>query len=294
MESPRVSIISINYNQAEMTRAMLDSLRLVSYPNVEVIIVDNASKNREIESLEAKYPEAKFIFSEENLGFSGGNNLGIEAATGELYLFLNNDTEVDKDFLQPMVEAFENKSIGMVSPKIKYFDTNIIQYAGNSAVSPYTGRSTRTGYKEEDNGQHDIAMQTELVHGAAMMVPKNVVDKVGVMPEIFFLYYEEIDWCETIKRAEYEIWYIPQSTVFHKESMSIGKTSTLKTYYMTRNRIIFLRRSTSGLSKLSWMIFFAFLTVPKNVLTYLLKFQFDHLKAFTRGILWNLSNFTVT
>jgi len=291
MDWPKVSIIILNYNHANYTEALIKSLERITYTNIEIIIVDNGSKNNNIYPLRDKYFNIKFVLSEKNLGFSGGNNLGINHASGEYYLFLNNDTEVDAGFLEPMITAFlENPDIGIISPKIKFFRTNLIQYGGGERVNPYTGRSLMRGFKQEDLGQYNKKEATEMIHGAAMMIPENIIRNVGLMPEVFFLYYEEIDWCETIKRSGREAWYVPESEVYHKESMSVGKNSVLKTYYMNRNRLLYMRRNTNGLEKISWILFYSFLTFPKQVLIHLSKFELKHLNAFWKGIKWNLVN----
>jgi GT2 family glycosyltransferase len=290
---PLVSIITINYNQLQLTLDLLKSLKKVTYPEVEVIVVDNASTQDPASVIRSEYPEVKVLVSKTNLGFAGGNNLGIKEAKGKHLLFLNNDTEVDPGFLEPLVELFEtNPTAGAASSKILYFNSEeTIQYAGSTRINPFTGRNKRLGHLEKDQGQHDILRETDLAHGAAMMVPRQVIDKVGMMPEFFFLYYEEVDWCESIKRGGYKIFYVPASKVYHKESMSIGKKSTLKTYYMTRNRLLFMRRNTAGFEKMSWMLFFIFFSLPKNLATYLIKREAEHGKAFWKGFLWNLTHF---
>jgi GT2 family glycosyltransferase len=292
MSTPRVSIITINYNQAPVTCALLDSLRKVTYPNVEVIVVDNGSAEDAATVIPPRHPEVKFIKSQQNLGFAGGNNLGISASTGKYLMFLNNDTEVDSGFLEPLVSFLEtNPKAGVASSKIIYYNSGeIIQYAGSTSINPFTGRNKRLGFMEKDRGQHNTLRETDLAHGAAMMVPKSVIERAGTMPEFFFLYYEEVDWCESIKKAGYKIYYIPASKVYHKESMSIGKKSTLKTYYMTRNRVLFMRRHTTGLVKIFWLLFFVSFTFPKNALTYLIRRDLQHGKAFWRALVWNITH----
>jgi GT2 family glycosyltransferase len=290
--NPRVSIITVNYNQVAVTCALIESLKKVTYPDVEIVVVDNGSPEDATEVITTRYPEVKFIRSEENLGFAGGNNLGIKASTGKYLLFLNNDTEVDEGFLQPLVELFEtNPKAGAASSKLIYYNSdNIIQYVGSTSMNPFTGRNKRVGFMERDNGQYDTLKETEVAHGAAMMVPRSVIEKAGLMPDFFFLYYEEIDWCERIKKSGYRIYVVPASKVYHKESMSVGKKSTLKTYYMTRNRVLFMRRNTSGLIKASWLLFFLAVTLPKNFLTYLIKRDVQHLKAFWKALHWNMTH----
>lgn len=289
---PCVSIITINYNQLKLTCELLDSLRNITYPDVEIIVVDNNSAENPNTLLLKKYPEVKVIISPENLGFAGGNNLGIQASKGKYLLFLNNDTEVDPAFLEPLVTLFEeNPKAGAASSKILYYNSdNTIQYAGSTRIDPFTGRSKRIGYMEKDHGQHNLQQETDLAHGAAMMVPRRVIDEVGMMPEFFFLYYEEVDWCESIKKAGYKIYFVPASRVYHKESMSIGKKSTLKTYYMTRNRLLYMRRNTSGLKKMTWILFFLLFSLPKNALRFTLQRDIEHGKAFWKGLMWNFTH----
>lgn len=274
---------------------MLASLQRVTYPNCEVIVVDNASPEQEITPIEEQFPNVQLIRSAENLGFAGGNNLGIAVAKGKYLLFLNNDTEVDPGFLEPLVELFEaNPAAGIASPKIVFYGTdNVIQYAGCGGINPWTGRSVTFGLMEKDEGQHNKSFATELIHGAAMMVPMEVIRKVGLMPELYFLYYEELDWCEMIKRAGYQSHYVAEGTVYHKESMSVGQGSVMRTYYMYRNRLLYIRRNSSGVRFWSGMLFFLFVAVPKQALVYGLHFQQKYLHALWRGLKWHLQSHNV-
>ncbi|SFU47792.1 glycosyltransferase family 2 protein [Pontibacter akesuensis] len=292
MLKPLVSVISVNYNQAALTCAMVASLREVTYPNVEIIVVDNASPTDDPTVIVETYPEVKLIRSEANLGFAGGNNLGIQQAQGAYLLFLNNDTEVAPDFLEPLVELFENNSqAGIASPKIIFYGTdNVIQYAGSTGINPWTGRSKGIGSQETDMGQYNTSMQTALADGAAMMVPRRVIDQVGLMPEMYFLYYEELDWCEMIKRAGFTCHYIANSTIYHKESMSVGKVSVLKTYYMNRNRLLFIRRNIKGWPFWSSTFIFFMAAIPKKTVQFALRLQGKHLVAIGRGLWWNFTN----
>jgi GT2 family glycosyltransferase len=289
---PIVTIITINFNQVQLTCELLDSLRKLTYPAVEIIVVDNNSREDPTPVIAEKYPEVTLIVSSENLGFAGGNNLGIQSSRGQYLLFLNNDTEVAPDFLEPLVSLFEsNPKAGAASSKILYFNSGeTIQYAGSTRIDPFTGRSKRIGYMEKDQGQYNRLEETDLAHGAAMMVPRKVIDEVGMMPEFFFLYYEEVDWCESIKKAGYKIYVVPDSKVYHKESMSIGKGSTLKTYYMTRNRLLYMRRNTAGFRKVTWIMFFLLFSLPKNALMFTLRRDIQHARAFGKGLLWNLTH----
>lgn len=288
---PKVSIITINFNGTAVTADLLRSLEKITYPSIEVIVVDNSNKELG-HQLPIDFPWIKYIETGENLGFAGGNNRGIEAATGEYLFLLNNDTEVDPGFLEPLIARFQTDSkIGVVCPKILYYDEpDTIQFAGFSPISPITGRGFSIGYLEKDKGQHDTAMPTSRAHGAAMLFSRTAFEKVGFMAELFFLYYEEMDYCERFVRAGYSIWYEPASKIWHKESISTGKGSTLKTYYYSRNRLLYLRRNTFGSQKILMFLYYFSVAVPKNLLGYITKGDWKHLKAFWEGLIWNFSN----
>ena len=290
---PLVSIVSVNYDQPEVTCQMLESLRNVTYSNFETLIVDNASPTNSPYFVKEKYPEIKLFVSEKNLGFAGGNNIAIRQAKGDYILLLNNDTEVKPDFLESSVKLMEsNLKIGIVSSKILYYyEDNIIEYAGASPINPITSRGVHYGHKEPDKGQFDEVTETNYPHGACMMIRKIVLEEIGLLYESYFLYYEELDFAERVKRAGYKIYYQPNSCIFHKESISTGKNSPLKTYYMNRNRVLFLRRNSSSITFLPAIIFFFVISLPKNTIKYL--FKLHHLLALYRGVVWNISNYNI-
>ena len=242
-----VSIITVNFNQSLVTEELLASIDLTNnYPHIEIIVVDNGSKVNSVPEWAVKYPAIKFLRSEINLGFAGGNNLGIKAATGDYLFLVNNDTEFTDGLVQKLIDVMDaNPVIGMASPKIRYFDEpDMLQYMGYTPMNYYTARNSCIGQFEKDNGQYDhLTGPTGYVHGAAMMVKRECIDKAGLMAENYFLYYEELDWCDRIKRAGYQAWLITDALIYHKESVSVGKVSALKEFFMNRNRILFIRRN---------------------------------------------------
>lgn len=292
MEYPLVSIITVNYDHPEVTLALLASLRLVTYPNVEIFVVDNASPKDDPTILKKNFPEILFIQSKVNLGFAGGNNLAIRKAQGKYLLFINNDTEVEPGFLEPLVAKCESdRIIGGVSPKIKFFfKPDTIQFCGQAPMNHYTMRSFGYGYGAIDNGQFDTDIPTNFVHGAAMMIPRSIIEKVGLMPESYFLYYEELDWGTQIKQAGFELWYVHNSTILHKESISTGKLTPFKTYYMNRARVLYLRRNLHGITFLIALLYQTVVAIPKNLMVYLIKGEFGHLKAYARAISWHFTH----
>jgi GT2 family glycosyltransferase len=123
-----------------------------------------------------------------------------------------------------------------------------------------------------------------------MMVSRKVIEKVGMMPEEFFLYYEEFDWSEQIRKKGFKIYCQPKALIYHKESMTTGKMSPLKTFYLTRNRILFMRRNIPLPSLAVFFLYFTFFTIPKNTLAFIIKKQKDHLRSFWKGIFWHFNS----
>ncbi|MBC8034623.1 MAG: glycosyltransferase family 2 protein [Chitinophagaceae bacterium] len=289
---PLVSIISLNWNTTQVTCDFLRSVtNLNTYSNVEIIIVDNGSKEDPTPFLKAINPNIKVILTGCNLGFSGGNNVGIREAKGDYLFIVNNDTEFTEGLLEGLMDVFDQyPDAGLVSPKFHYFFAKgTIEYAGYNKVNIFTGRNGMIGSGEEDRGQYDEIRETNYAHGGGMMVTKKAIEKAGLLYEPFFLYYEEIDWSEKIKKQGFKIYYQPASLIYHKESMTTGKASPLKTFYLIRNRIWFMRRNIPWPGFLVFMLYFICFTIPKNSLTYILKGQTTHLRSFWKGVMWHLN-----
>jgi GT2 family glycosyltransferase len=290
---PLVSIITLNYNRAAVTAAFLESTRCLLYPHYEILVCDMASAENPGTLFDpASYPHTRFLTSDKNLGFAGGNNWGMRQAKGEFIFIVNNDTELTPDIIQLLLIPFnQNASIGVVCPKIKYFnDPRIIQYAGFRPMNPLTGRTTTVGDHEIDKGQYNHSGVTNCAHGCAMMVKKEVIEKTGMFPEKFFLYYEEWDWSVRIRKAGYLIWYQSEATIYHKESMTVGKENPIKVYYHTRNRILFMRRNSNVVHLVGFSLFFSFFALPRAVFTYLKNREWLQLKWFLKGVYYNLSH----
>ena len=279
-----VSIITINYNGLEDTCALIETIPFNE--NMEVIVVDNASENQEAETISQRYPQVKVIRSDRNLGFAGGNNLGIQAAQGKYLFLINNDTVFKAFNIRSLINRMESSpEIGIVCPKIRFaWGNHPIQYTGYTPLSRVTVRNQAIGFDEEDHGQYDSAHPTPYAHGAAMLIRRNVLDKVGLMPECYFLYYEELDWSMMFARAGYQIWYEPTCTIYHKESQATGQNSPLRTYYLTRNRLVLVKRNPEEFSKYWSYLYLILMVAPRDILKYTLSARYDLVKACCQGL----------
>ena len=290
MSGKLISIITINYNGLKDTCELIDSLPKDD-ESIEVIVVDNNSIQDEASEIERRYPQVVVVRSHQNLGFAGGNNLGIQAAHGKYLYFLNNDTILQATSFaisfQPLIDRLESSGkIGMVCPKIRFaWGSRPIQYAGYTPLSPITLRNQAIGYGEEDSEQYNTPHITPYAHGAAMMVKREVVEKAGLMPECYFLYYEELDWSEIIRQAGYEIWYEPACTIYHKESQTTGQSSPLKVFYITRNRLLFVRRKNKGVSKYLSYLYLMSIVAFRDCTRYLVQGHYDLCQATVKGII---------
>ncbi len=284
--TPDISIITVTYNGFQDTCELIESVQQYLGSSCELIVVDNASVRDEASLISKKYPWVITVRNKANLGFSGGNNAGIKASKGKYLFFLNNDTIIKDNSVLRLAERLNsNPLIGAVSPKIKFaFPPENIQYAGYTPLSCITLRNQTIGFGEEDNGQYDIACPVAYLHGAAMMVKRELISKAGLMPEIYFLYYEELDWSTRMRQAGYVLFYDPHCTIFHKESQSTGQTSALRTFYLTRNRLLYAYRNLNGIVRLSSLLYQISIALPKNVLSFLLQGRADLAKASLRGV----------
>ncbi|MEK9207335.1 MAG: glycosyltransferase family 2 protein [Patescibacteria group bacterium] len=268
----KIYIVMINYNGQENTIECLDSLLRLKTDGFELqtIVVDNYPENK-IKVDVSKYSKIKLrvIFNPVNSGFSGGMNIGIKHALkngGDYVLIHNNDTFVKEDFLQKLFDfAEKTEKAGIVAPKI-YFAKgyefhkdrykeeelgHVFWYAGgNMDWKNVIGH--HRGVDEIDHGQYDKIEETDFATGCSMLVKSEVFNKVDLLDEAYFLYYEDSDFSKRAKDARYKIYYLPSSVVWHKNAGSTGGSgSKLQDYYITRNRMYFGMKFASTRSKVA-------------------------------------------
>lgn len=289
-----VSIITVNYNNYPVTRELLRSIyRYCNYPNLEIIVVDNGSTYNPGAEIREEYGDVIYVRSEQNLGFAGGNNLGVRKASGDYLFFVNNDTEFTTGLVELLVETLDqNPSAGIVSPKIRYYDQpDVLQYVGFTGMNFFTMRNRCIGQYEKDKGQYDTVIGTTgYAHGAAMMIRRAAIENAGLMAENFFLYYEELDWCERIRKAGFDIWVNAKALIYHKESMAVGKRSLLKEYYMNRNRILFARKHASSFKYTLFLTYLLLLVIPRNLVVYFRNKEFGFAPILIKAVWWNFFN----
>jgi len=251
MDLPKVTIIILNWNGLADTLACLKSLNQIDYPNFQIVVVDNGSEEKAGPSIRLKFPDVTLIENKANLGFTGGNNVGLGQAVAQgtdYALLLNNDTEVAPDFLCHLIKAAQaDPAVGIAGPTIYYHAQPDRIWSASGAIDWKRGQTWMVGLNELDRGQFGTApREVDFVTGCALLIKRAVIEQVGPLDDRFFAYYEEAEWCVRARRAGFKVIHVPQAKVWHKIPLDARDNSSFAHYYMTRNRLLFLKATGAG------------------------------------------------
>jgi GT2 family glycosyltransferase len=256
---PKVFVIILNYNGFDVLKKCLTSVFKIDYPNLEIIVVDNNSLDGSLEIAKANFSKAIFIKNESNLGFAAGNNVGIKFAlerAADFILLLNNDVEVEKNFLMQLIDnVAENEKIGIASPVIFDGETREVWFSG--------GRMDWWGMKaiNRKDIQTKNYFNTDFITGCAMLIRAAVFQKVGLLDEDYFLYYEDADFSLKSKKAGFQNMVVSSSWIYHFEKSRENPEN--KTYWLVVSGLIFFQKNANFLFKI-WGWFYLILRKIKN------------------------------
>jgi GT2 family glycosyltransferase len=250
----RTLIIILCYNGVVDTLACLASLRQVTYPSFDILVVDNASQDGTPEQVRQYFPEVAVIETGANLGFAAGNNVGLRYTLEQGYdyaLLLNNDTEVAPDFLTHLISAAQqNPEIGVVGPTIYYYDQPDLIWSAGGAINWKAGQTVM--YTDAAGPQSsEQPRAVAFVTGCALLISRTAIERAGLLDERFFMYYEETEWCVRVGRAGFTILHVPAAKIWHKIPLNARFDKEYIAYYMTRNRLLFLQLTQAPL--LAWV-----------------------------------------
>lgn len=245
---PQVAVVILNWNGRDDTLACLDSLAMIDYSNLSVIVVDNGSSDGSVDAIRTRHPAVDVFETGRNLGFAGGSNVGIRRALQrgvDFVLLLNNDTEVAPDLVDSFVAAARrHPQAGAFSARIYFHaDPQRIWYAG-AVWNDTAARFEQVGEGMVDDG-HAFTAEGETAYacGCAMFIPATRLRELGMLDERYFLYFEETDWCFRARAAGYPSIYVPSARLWHKVSATVGgEGSPLMVYFVTRNRLMWAQR----------------------------------------------------
>jgi len=240
--APLVYIVVLNWNGKEDTLACLRSLKPVWDERTKGIVVDNGSTDGTPDAVRASFAGVEVLEAGRNLGFTGGNNIGLRFALergADYVLLLNNDTVVDPRFLREMLAvATVSEEIGFVSPKICYLDPPDLLWFAGARFSTVTGYGRVIGYREPDRGQYDIVRTIDRPCGCAVLVSRRLCQEAGLLEGSLFLYADEVEWMLRARKHGFKACYAPKAKVWHKVSASVGRESHPDAfYYGVRNTL---------------------------------------------------------
>lgn len=238
-----VAIVLVNYNGFKDTIECIESIKANNFKNYKIIVVDNASFSDDAKIIKEKCNDIILIKSKENLGFSGGNNLGIKYALDNKFdkiLLLNNDTIIDADMIENLLKYSDDSTI--VTPKMYYYDEKNVIWYGGGYINKFTGKANHYQINSEDQNDTDVKECT-FATGCCIMIDSNIIEKCGYLSEEYFMYCEDTDYCLNLLKNNVKILYNPNAKLWHKVSKSTGGSlSEFSIYYMTRNRLIYLKK----------------------------------------------------
>jgi len=247
----KVCIVIVNYNGAKYQNDCIRTLYQMTYTDFDIVIIDSGSHDNSIELVKKEFPEVIVLEQKDNVGVAAGNNIGIKYGIdngAEYTLLLNNDTEVDKQMLERLIENADERTITV--PKIYYYEpSNVLWYAGGDFVFE-KGTVNHVGCDEIDKGQYNKKKYVEYSPTCCMLIKNTVFEDVGLIDEIVFMYCDDTDFCVRLFDKDYKILYVPDSIVWHKVSSSSGgNKSKLGIYYMYRNQLYFMKKHKNHISK---------------------------------------------
>ncbi len=295
MELPKVGIIIINWNSFDLTHLCLKSIESINYSNYKVFLVDNDSSDDSLQKLVSEHPWIIPVVNNENLGFTGGNNSGIDIALKngcEYILLLNNDTQVEEDFLSILVDKItSDNSIGAVQPKIYYeFDRSIIWNAGGR-YNPVITKPSTIGENQIDNGAYESSFESDWITGCAFMFRSSLIREIGYTCELYFYgCFDDVDYSLKIRGKGYRLFFCADAKIYHavgmaSKSKTQSKEGVLKPFFhylVTRNNWFLIRRHTRVVNIFPTIIYQTYNFIGHTIY-FIYKRRFKKLKAYVHG-----------
>lgn len=286
---PLVSIIIVNFNQKLLTLDCLESLDKVTYPNFEIILVDNNSSDGSTAEITKRYSSLKIVQNPTNAGFTGGNNVGLTVAKGDCILLLNNDTRVTPDFIQPLVEDMQHdEKLGIVQSKLKVMDNPTLL---DSVVSfqTITGFLYHRGYLDKDKAEYQKFLYSFSAKGACILIRREVL-KMGLFDNSYFAYFEETDLCWRVWLMGYKVGFEPNSVVYHKMGATSSRMSrSFMHYHSFKNRLRTIIKNSS-FGTLLWMLPIHIIICICIGLYFALIGETEGSRSIYKALWWNVTN----
>jgi len=285
---PRIDVITLTWNQRQDTLDCLASLDHLTYPNYRIIVVDNGSTDGTAEAVRALYPDVELIVNPHNLGFQGGFNAGMRYALArgaDFLLVMNNDTIVQPDMLDELMAYAGAPEVGILAPKIYYFDEPDRIWSVGGDCHPITFEMTHKGDNQIDHGQWSEVIERDFLVGCALLMPRALPEKIGLFDTGYHpIYYEDVDLCVRARQAGFRLLLVPSARMWHRVSASGGGSgSPRERYLMARHSVRYFRKYVHGWR---WLIVgpYRFASALKTSLRLARQKRFESIRAYWRGL----------
>ncbi len=290
----RVAVVLVNWNGAGDTLATLASLdEVVGAEALRVIVVDNGSTDDSVARLRRERPGLELVETGKNLGFAGGNDVGIKAALEApevgWVLLLNTDVEVDPGFLAPLIRACEDPDMGAAGPKIYYYDHPDRLWAAGGRLRIRETVAVELGRGKLDGPRWNRARDVTYLTTCCLLIPRDVLEEVGPLDPAYFINVDDADWCRRALDAGYRLRYVPESRIWHKVAVATaGSYTPMKTFHTGRSNAVWVRRH-AGLFGLVRFVAANLLALPAAFLRELPRGNVQAVRAKARGVLSGLT-----
>tara|TARA_B110000459_G_scaffold52506_1_gene58483 strand:- start:26 stop:925 length:900 start_codon:yes stop_codon:yes gene_type:complete len=287
VKNSKIAIIIVNWKQYQLTKLCLYSLQKIKYDNYQIILIDNESNPKELKKIKNQFDKIITFPNQKNLGFTGANNVGIEYAIKNEFkyvMLINNDTEVEKNFINPLIEVLEkNQNFGAAQPLIlNYYNRNKVWSAGGFLNKFF-------GYTYVIKSPEGIKKNIDWITGCCFFLRTDVIKKIGLLDEKFFAYYEDVDWSIRIKNAGYDLAFVKSSVVYHHGSKSSknesneGTLSPFVHYLNIRNHIFLLRKNKDVFNSVG-VLFFQFFKIVSYSVYFIVRVRINKLNMVYKGL----------
>jgi len=294
-----VSICVLNYNGLKFLKLILTSLMRTNYPQFEIIMIDNGSSDDSVLYVRTNFPSVKIVHIKENRGIGAALNVGLAAASGKFVSFLNNDMEVDPNWLLPLVltlKKFE-KAAGCDSKYLDYFERDIISIGGGAGrIMDRYGNVIARGANERDKGQYNNQIK---VFECMSLFKKNMIKEAGGFDELCYIYFEETDLCWRLHRMGYDIIYVPDSKIYHITGGTLEKSQKGKKrikneylFHFHKNKLMILLKNNPSL-KLFYLLPVYIFDIMGYIFYYIYERQQLSISIIFKGIIWNNKNLRI-
>ena len=300
INKPSIAVILVNWKKYNLTSNCIDSLNKSNYKNFKIILVDNEYSEKSLIDLRNKHKELIVFKEKNNLGFAGGNNIGIRYALENDYdyiMLLNNDTEVKENFILPLVERIEKDHfLGAVQPLILNFSNKSIIWNAGGKLNKFLGLTSTRLNNNKLNSSIVFDDYTDWISGCCILIKSEILTKVGLLDEKFFNYYEDVDWSLRMKNLGYDLGFVKESIIYHHGSSSSknkktkeGVISSKIHYFNIRNHILLLKKH-KNLFNFFGIVFFQIIKITSYIFYFLIKFRFNKLTMVLKGLKHGLNN----